>query len=575
MSYENGSLSTSVMESSTIEFVALTKENFTPPTCSPTPAKQSGNEQKSNWEKVRQEVTCAICLELLDDPKSMPCLHTYCKKCLMEALAKRPHDPDLPRDRPAINCPLCRAEVDLSDQGIEALPSNFSASRLVETVQLQDKLDNNKAPKCDGCKENDAIASCCECGGIFLCSICYKSHQNLPMTSGHCLLLLNEVTQSKPPVSISKKSPLCQKHPQELLKLYCQECELLVCRDCVLVTHRLHNYNFVDTIADKEKTQLKDVTLCEIEETLGSTVQAITSVKKMQQQIDSKKQESVSKLNEVFEDIAAIMQCRKDAILREIQQISDADFIPLQKQEENLTTLKERLESCRNFTKDTLLNGTNSEIMSSRKQMLERSKHLQEVHKSLPLTPVRKPTIVESYQLEKIKKDIEKVGVFIDTLGSCVQSVEKQKDSKVVTTILVKGTKGQQLSGVASSIAVCAEPNNSIAAVIEQVSQGKYTVSLSTKQPGKYLVYISVGGMNISGSPFVVQFVEEKNTQVCIQEDDNDDDEFNLFDDAHTHLEDDVDDHQMNAYVQDDQLVNIWPKVGKHHHVKTKKKRRL
>ncbi|XP_065890528.1 E3 ubiquitin-protein ligase TRIM33-like isoform X2 [Dysidea avara] len=46
------------------------------------------DQDASNWEKVRQEVTCAICLELLDDPKSMPCLHTYCKKCLMEALAK-------------------------------------------------------------------------------------------------------------------------------------------------------------------------------------------------------------------------------------------------------------------------------------------------------------------------------------------------------------------------------------------------------------------------------------------------------------------------------------------------------
>ena len=96
----------------------------------------TAKQRHSNWEKVRQEVTCAICLELLDDPKSMPCLHTYCKKCLMEALTKRPHDPDLPRDRPAINCPLCRAEVALSDQGIEALPTNFSATRLVETVQL-------------------------------------------------------------------------------------------------------------------------------------------------------------------------------------------------------------------------------------------------------------------------------------------------------------------------------------------------------------------------------------------------------------------------------------------------------
>ena len=44
----------------------------------------------------------------------------------MKTLAKQPHDPDLPQDRPAINRPLCRNEVALSDQGIEALPSNFS-----------------------------------------------------------------------------------------------------------------------------------------------------------------------------------------------------------------------------------------------------------------------------------------------------------------------------------------------------------------------------------------------------------------------------------------------------------------
>ena len=184
----------------------------------------------SNWEKVRQEVTCAICLELLDDPKSMPCLHTYCKKCLMEAIAKRPHDPDLPQDRPAINCPLCRAEVALSDQGIEALPSNFSATRLVETVQLQDKLEQNKTPLCDGCKECDAVASCCDCRGFFLCTSCVKVHKNIPATKNHTLMTLKDLSVPKSSIASSKNSPLCQKHPEELLKLYCQDCDVLVCR---------------------------------------------------------------------------------------------------------------------------------------------------------------------------------------------------------------------------------------------------------------------------------------------------------------------------------------------------------
>ena len=238
--------------------------------CADTEFKQTVSEFETTindqqiWKKVRQEVTCVICLELLHDPKSMPCLHTYCKKCLMEAVAKRPYDPDLPRDRPAINCPLCRAEVALPDKGIEGLPSNFSATRIVETVQLQNRLSQNRAPKCDGCKESVAVATCCECGGVFLCTICYKAHQNLPMTKNHHYVLLNEFIQPKNPALISSKSPLCQKHPQELLKLYCQDCEMLVCRDCVLVIHKAHNYNFVDDIAEKEKANLKAITLYEI-----------------------------------------------------------------------------------------------------------------------------------------------------------------------------------------------------------------------------------------------------------------------------------------------------------------------
>ena len=144
--------------------------------------------------------------------------------------------------------------MDLSDQGIEALPSNFSASRLVETVQLQERLNQNRKPKCDGCKENDATASCCDCGGFFLCSGCCTVHKNVPaIKTTRSSLNLDEFSQSKVAPPTVNQSPLCEKHPQELLKLYCQNCETLVCRDCVLVTHRNHDYSFVDDVVENEK----------------------------------------------------------------------------------------------------------------------------------------------------------------------------------------------------------------------------------------------------------------------------------------------------------------------------------
>ena len=75
-------------------------------------------------------------------------------------------------------------------------------------------------------------------------------------------MTLKDLSVSKRSIATPKKSPLCRRHPEELLKLYCQDCEVLVCRDCVLVTHKTHNYSFVDDAIEDEKQQLKDCDIC-------------------------------------------------------------------------------------------------------------------------------------------------------------------------------------------------------------------------------------------------------------------------------------------------------------------------
>ena len=239
----------------------------------------------------------------------------------MEALAKRPHNPDLPRDRPAINCPLCRAEVTLSDQGIEALPTNFSAARLVETIRLQDKLEENIIQKCHCCIEGDAIASCCECGGYFLCANCIRVHKQLPATKNHSLLTLNQFMQSNIPVLAASKSLLCQRHPQELLQLYCEDCEALVCRNCVLVKHKAHNFNFIDDVIKQEKEHLQDVTLVELEEILTSTKEAMTEVEEMQSKVLACNDAHVTELDKVFQEITDMLKSRKRLFLVEVRQV--------------------------------------------------------------------------------------------------------------------------------------------------------------------------------------------------------------------------------------------------------------
>ena len=81
----------------------------------------------NNWEKVKEELTCAICQDVLNQPRSLPCLHSFCTGCLKELVA------GLDSSKYQLECPLCRAKVSLSaSHAVEELPLNFSAKRLIE-----------------------------------------------------------------------------------------------------------------------------------------------------------------------------------------------------------------------------------------------------------------------------------------------------------------------------------------------------------------------------------------------------------------------------------------------------------
>lgn len=88
-------------------------------------------------DSLGKELECAVCLEQYKEPKVLPCLHSFCKKCL-EGLLPRDHDHGLlllpmqtkekrtrgrrrKRGVPLrsevvreINCPSCRKSVEVS-----------------------------------------------------------------------------------------------------------------------------------------------------------------------------------------------------------------------------------------------------------------------------------------------------------------------------------------------------------------------------------------------------------------------------------------------------------------------------
>ena len=136
-----------------------------------TPSSAAGPTSEEGLSKLESQVTCAICLDRYTDPRTLPCLHSYCKDCIGLLPV------ELDRGRHLVRCPSCRVLAQLSEKGAAALPTAFLINSLLEIHQLLKKTD--AIPLCHIHKDKlDIYCETCEEHVCFKCSTgSHRDHQ--------------------------------------------------------------------------------------------------------------------------------------------------------------------------------------------------------------------------------------------------------------------------------------------------------------------------------------------------------------------------------------------------------------
>ena len=205
---------------------------------------KKGVEGAQEWKKIREElITCSICGDLYTDPKTIPCLHTFCKTCLERSIEMNKR---LASD---VCCPLCRAKLPQDD--VELIPTNFTINHLVEIYAERKKvivdhemLTGTGCGKCKG--DSPAIVWCKECETLF-CHDCNKIHTSWSELKSHNAVSIQVFIQlgSEMGSDVTK----CYNHDRPL-NLYCKSCNRAVCHVCILENHCKHNF----VIAQRSET---------------------------------------------------------------------------------------------------------------------------------------------------------------------------------------------------------------------------------------------------------------------------------------------------------------------------------
>ncbi|KAF6106847.1 hypothetical protein HJG60_019537 [Phyllostomus discolor] len=130
---------------------------------------------------MKEEVTCPICLELLREPLSLDCEHTFCQACITANYKE-----SIVSQEGQSSCPVCRITYQPGN-----LRPNRHVANIVETLR-EAKLSPEEEQKRDLCERHgEKLLLFCKEDGKFICWLCERSQEH----RGHHTFLMEEVAQ--------------------------------------------------------------------------------------------------------------------------------------------------------------------------------------------------------------------------------------------------------------------------------------------------------------------------------------------------------------------------------------------
>lgn len=184
---------------------------------------------------------CPICAQTLQQPKVLPCGHTFCLKCL-QACGKQNVTGN------SGTCALCRAQFTIPNTGFGGLPNNYSLNKLIHIHNISDVEKTAEFESCQLCpNENteEATLYCVECS-VYICERCSKIHEKSELLGkNHHTISVNEKMTID--FELRKSKTFCLEHRNKEIEQYCHECSLQLCVLCFAGKHKTHRCTNIDS----------------------------------------------------------------------------------------------------------------------------------------------------------------------------------------------------------------------------------------------------------------------------------------------------------------------------------------
>ncbi|XP_014878384.1 tripartite motif-containing protein 16-like [Poecilia latipinna] len=278
------------------------------------------------------KISCSICLDLLKDPVTIPCGHSYCMNCIKDHW-------DGEDQRRKYSCPQCKKEF----KPRPVMEKDITLSELL--VDLR-KTEPSAAPAdhcnvgpedvaCDVCtgRKRKAVKSCLSCPASY-CKNHLQPHYDAPPLKKHKL-----VDPSK-----NLQQSICSRH-DEVMKIFCRTDQQCICYLCTMDEHKGHET--VPAAAERDEKQKK---LQESRQQIHQRIQdQKEDVKLLQQEVKAinvSADKAVEDSEEIFTELIHLLRKRRSDVKQQIRSQQETEVSRVkdvqEKLEQKITELKRK-----------------------------------------------------------------------------------------------------------------------------------------------------------------------------------------------------------------------------------------
>ena len=351
----------------------------------------------SALEKLKEQLTCAICLDIYTTPKILSCFHSFCQQCL-ESLPQ-----DTQGDNYIISCPICRHHTQLPHPtGVDGFPVAFQINNLKEVYNLMKKISGHQQVNCDNCTTTNATGYCKECTK-FLCQECIDVHKKFAAIADHMITNLDNLVTSASQLLPAKQEIKCSEHNKPL-EIFCETCQEVICQYCTLRVHKHHDYDLVNAYYPKQHKKL-ETSLKTVSDNIIAVTDVLTALTDRENEIREQGEVVKEEIHVMVKEMIDALRQSERQLTREVDTVTGSKLQVLSDQKKSAKTRLIQLKDCQEFVQKSLEIGSPQEVVTSTKQMIEHMSHV-----------VQQVNIEDLNPREQTDVRFEKNSNFVDTL---------------------------------------------------------------------------------------------------------------------------------------------------------------